>query len=589
MANCTSPSGLLDAENDIVGPGALAAFFITAAITYLTVIFAYITDTLDRDLINPFDAKVVAMTRKLLFRSKPRNQNPEVGIKTTAATRRDQSDDASRKARKDAVSNFLISLSDQQLVTGLAVLVAAVSGQQTLTGYDFSVATCLGWFSCTTHLTTIDVLCVHFQRHRVIRHFRVAGLICLMGLLSYAFIRTTSITIFEIPIDCPGNEPSLQFYVIPSLLPLWIDYFSAVRKIYLGPLTSFWDVAELRSSRDKESRRDEVHTDSATDQKFTSRMKQLTATKHESRSKEILDLIDKPREHARSRLGLFFYDGSFLETFPDMTYSFCFGIAQVVVYRWDSPELSEESTEMGFGQITALLLLFLPFLAIGEAYASYRATRKDPLGSEATEEDENGVAGYLDRATQACSQTGATASIAETPDHRGSNQYFEEAAASLQRATHSDDHISLEPTHSGTPETSRGTDVDQHLSDAQAFEHGRSLEDVKDLDRYFPLEMKKLSALNQSRDLATLRENLLSRYNLIKNAEDNMTLGWPIALFGLHLSIGVVAAVFFNLSDSQLQLAGIILNVFSIILGNMKTVRQLIRFVDGKKRPHTKI
>lgn len=176
----------------------------------MTVILAYVTDALDRDLVSPFDAKVVKMTRKVLFRRKPKNQDSETGMNNTHGDNTEQSKQAAKKAREDAISNFLISLSDQQLVTGLAVLVAAVSGQQTLTGYDFFVATCLGWFSCTTHLTTTDVLCVSFQRHRIIRHIRVAGLVCLMGLLSNAFIRTTSISVFEIPIDCPQKAPWLD-------------------------------------------------------------------------------------------------------------------------------------------------------------------------------------------------------------------------------------------------------------------------------------------------------------------------------------------------------------------------------------------
>lgn len=138
---------------------------------------------------------------------------------------------------------------------------------------------------------------------------------------------------------------------------MWVDYVSAARKIYFGLPTSFWDVIELRSSRDQEPSPDGV-----------SRVDQLAAKKKVRQSNEIVDLAAKPGEYTASRLGLFLYDGSFLETFPDMTYSFCFGIAQVVVYRWDSPDLSEESTDMGFGQITALLLLLLPSLAIGEAY-----------------------------------------------------------------------------------------------------------------------------------------------------------------------------------------------------------------------------
>lgn len=339
---------------------ALAAFFATAVITYLTVILAYVSDALDRDLINPFDARVVSVTGRIFSRSKSKTQDPPPDPSSTDAGSTENHPDTGKQARKDAISNFLISLSDQQLVTGLAILVAAVSGQQSLSGFEFSIALSLGWFSCTTHLVTIDVLCVRFKRHRIIRHVRVVCLACLMGLLSYAFIRATSITDLTIPVDCPENSPSVDYTDIIILLPVWIDYFTAIRTVYLGPAIGLWDIIMEAWSKLQGGN---LHT-----------VDQLTDTKTEKQSKEIEGLIEKSERHARSRLGLYFYDGSFLETFPDMTYSLCFGIAEVVGLKWrDAPELSAESTEIGFGQITALLLLLLPFLAIGEAYACERS------------------------------------------------------------------------------------------------------------------------------------------------------------------------------------------------------------------------
>lgn len=295
------------------------------------------------------------MTRKTFATFKSKTWDPPPVTSSAEAGNTDFTPDNGRQTRKEAISNFLISLSDQQLVTGLAVLVAAVSGQQSLSGYEYSIAVSLGWFSCTTHLVTIDVLRVRFKRHGIIRDVRVAGLVCLMGLLSYSFIRTSSITDFTIPVDCPDNAPWVWYTDILSLLPVWIDYLTAIRNLYFGSAIGFLDIVvgawyKLRGA-------DLPTVDEATDNKT------------EKQAEAIEGLVEKSEKHARSRLGLYFYDGSFLETFPDMTYSLCFGIAQIVVYRWrNAPELSEESTEMGFGQITALLLLLLPILAIGEAY-----------------------------------------------------------------------------------------------------------------------------------------------------------------------------------------------------------------------------
>ncbi|KAF1995262.1 hypothetical protein P154DRAFT_393041, partial [Amniculicola lignicola CBS 123094] len=60
--------------------------------------------------------------------------------------------------RQEALTRFILSLSDQQLVTGLGILVAAVSNQCTLSGAEFDIALSLAWFSATVHLVALDVL-----------------------------------------------------------------------------------------------------------------------------------------------------------------------------------------------------------------------------------------------------------------------------------------------------------------------------------------------------------------------------------------------------------------------------------------------
>lgn len=41
-------------------------------------------------------------------------------------------------------------------------------------------------------------------------------------------------------------------------------------------------------------------------------------------------MIEDTPTKARNRLGLFFYDGSFLVTFPGRTYTFCYGMTCAV-------------------------------------------------------------------------------------------------------------------------------------------------------------------------------------------------------------------------------------------------------------------
>lgn len=226
------------------------------------------------------------------------------------------------------------------------------------------------------------------------------------------------------------------------------------------------------------------------------------------------------------------------------------------------------------------------------SFAAYRSKRRDPGGIQHPDGHDDGVVEDLDQfeVTQACSQTAGTADNPESPVHQLSidSQSYEAAPDSSRRATRPDDNVSLERAHSNnTLDTSQRKDVHQRLR--AAVQRGEHLEDAKDLDRHFPLEANKISALNQSRDLGSLRQDLLRRYNLVKKAEDKIGLRWPLALFGLHLSIGVVSSVFFNSYDSRLQIAGTILNVVSIVLGNIKSVRRLFRLFEETKKRRTKM
>jgi hypothetical protein len=63
---------------------------------------------------------------------------------------------ASDKAQEDFEA-IVLAFSDQQLVTGLALLISIyIKGD--ITVYTFQVATSLAWFSSTIHLATLVVL-----------------------------------------------------------------------------------------------------------------------------------------------------------------------------------------------------------------------------------------------------------------------------------------------------------------------------------------------------------------------------------------------------------------------------------------------
>jgi hypothetical protein len=94
----------------------------------------------------------------------------------------------SRKQREEAVTRFIVALSDQKLATGLAVLIAVTANQCTIRAPDFQIAFSLAWFSATTHLATLDSLVDYFVRHKTLRTWRVIGMLVVMSFFLYCFI-----------------------------------------------------------------------------------------------------------------------------------------------------------------------------------------------------------------------------------------------------------------------------------------------------------------------------------------------------------------------------------------------------------------
>ena len=69
----------------------------------------------------------------------------------------EDAENKTRKAREKFIETWVLSLSDQQLITGLAFLVASFA-KCDLSLYSFTVSTSVSWFTCIVHLSTLSVL-----------------------------------------------------------------------------------------------------------------------------------------------------------------------------------------------------------------------------------------------------------------------------------------------------------------------------------------------------------------------------------------------------------------------------------------------
>ena len=93
--------------------------------------------------------------------------------------------DPARKYRIEAFRDFMLALSDQQLVTGLAMLVAGFGGFSDITIYSANVVSALAYFSASVHMGTLDFLTTYLRKHGIVKGFRVVAMMGTAGLLVF--------------------------------------------------------------------------------------------------------------------------------------------------------------------------------------------------------------------------------------------------------------------------------------------------------------------------------------------------------------------------------------------------------------------
>lgn len=84
-----------------------------------------------------------------------------------------------------------MTLSDQQFLTGIAILSAGLWEHCSISVYHFTLVADMGWFSSTTHLVTISSLYPYLRRDKMRRNFRVLLMLIMIALLStYTVLRS---------------------------------------------------------------------------------------------------------------------------------------------------------------------------------------------------------------------------------------------------------------------------------------------------------------------------------------------------------------------------------------------------------------
>ncbi|KAF3040502.1 hypothetical protein E8E12_006928 [Didymella heteroderae] len=390
MARCANlncePRDVVKATTDIAGPGVLYAYLISAILAILAIVYGYLSDSLPESYLNETDRTVIDSFQSCLPSEKKIARIRAAYDKTKSRILFGRPSKPhcklTRRQREEVVKRFVLTLSDQQLATGLAILIAAIANQCTLTVWEFQLAFALAWFSSTTHLATLDVLQEYFLSHGAVRNWRVFGMIALLVLLMYSLIMSMASVDTTIPIQC-----TFQFFGERGLyvaVPLNIfDILSAALTLVL--LTWQYVVRIQWSYKNEDGKATTLERTlfklrtSRYRSTFNPSKKELEYIIEEAISERISFRRRRNLERIRDSRGLKrhwliayraseSYSRSFLSLGPMLTFMIAFGSTQLYLGRWHSGTPLEIDTSMGIGQITPLFLLVLPVLVAAESY-----------------------------------------------------------------------------------------------------------------------------------------------------------------------------------------------------------------------------
>jgi hypothetical protein len=324
----------------------LTSFISTSILTLAAIILGYLLGAIPDERFNRLDNVVVAALRRL------------VHIKGELS-------EPNARARQKALERFILGLSDQQLVTGIAILVTGYAQTCTIDGYHFMILVAMAWFSSTTHLSTLVVLRERFRACPALRLLRVIGMAWVCGMLIFGEILLFVSLDYYMVVKCgfspallQGTDASCWQAAIMVSLYLIITYSNKITELYRD--IPGGSVVELAFEHMMTRKR--------------SPLSRLDDTKNE---------LSKIYQESKSAFGRqlrvlgtmsdFFFtelQDSFLWQVVWIVFGNFYGALQLITFRFvpPVPTVVGNDNQMVFGQLVPLLLLALPLMAAVEAY-----------------------------------------------------------------------------------------------------------------------------------------------------------------------------------------------------------------------------
>lgn len=153
-------------DADISGIGVILAFLISAYVSFAVVLGAYTFGMVEPELLAPADVRIMRVRSRI-------HDHPRL---------------------HHLMQHAILVLSDQQIVTGVAIMAAGFVGLRSgeTNVYHYQIVLYLAWLASSVPLSALTFLRPFLESHPAVRAWRLAGMVVLFFMLMVGLVPTVS-------------------------------------------------------------------------------------------------------------------------------------------------------------------------------------------------------------------------------------------------------------------------------------------------------------------------------------------------------------------------------------------------------------
>ena len=167
-------------DPDISGIGVILAFLISAYVSFAVVLGAYLFGMVEPELLAPADVRIMRVRSRI-------HNHPRL---------------------HHLMQHAILVLSDQQIVTGVAIMAAGFVGLRSgeTNVYHYQIVLYLAWLASSVHLSALTFLRPFLESHPAVRAWRLVGMVVLFFMLIIGLVPTVSYDWGIINISDPSDS-----------------------------------------------------------------------------------------------------------------------------------------------------------------------------------------------------------------------------------------------------------------------------------------------------------------------------------------------------------------------------------------------